>query len=97
MTTAADIATTTTPADMGRADWDSILNTYRFVTLHVEDSLDNVSIYTGRLVNIREAMGEVILEDVTRTRSNGVSHTIARRMIPLCRVRLVVWLHIPAA
>lgn len=87
-----DIGTTTTPPEMGRSDWDSLLG--RLVTLHVEDTLDRVNIYTGRVATVRDGVGEVVLEDVTKTRHSGEVFSIARRCVPLCNVRMVVWLNV---
>jgi hypothetical protein len=83
--------TTTSPTEMTRTDWAALLGL--IVTLLVEDTLDSHSHYTGRLATIREGVGEVVLEDLTRTRLDGTAagevHHIARRCVPLCKVRLV--------
>jgi len=89
---ATDIGTTATPVEMTRQDWNGLLG--RILTLVVEDSLDCLSTYSGRLSTIREGVGELVLADVTRTRSTGEAHVITRRIVPLCKVRSVTWLHI---
>lgn len=95
MPTAADIGTTRNTADMTRTDWANLLGA--IVTFLVEDSLGCFSHYTGTVSTIREGVGEVVLADLTRTRLTGAfageSRTIARRLIPLCKVRTIAWLN----
>lgn len=89
------------PIDMTRNDWNSLLGVV--VTLFVSNPARGIDyMISGTLTTIRSGVGEVVLEDATKTRLSGhaagTAHRIARRAVGLVEVTRVISLtFLPAA